>query len=42
MVFTRSGPVGRSRKPGSYYLADSTIMQPYNENGFRWELVEWS
>jgi hypothetical protein len=27
---------------GSYYVADSTIMQPYNENGFRWELVEWS
>jgi hypothetical protein len=27
---------------GSYYVADSTIMQPYNENGYRWELVEWS
>ncbi len=27
---------------GTYYVADSTIMQPYNENGFRWELLEWS
>ena len=27
---------------GSYYLADSTIVQPYNENGFRWELLAWS
>jgi len=27
---------------GSFYLADSTIVQPYNENGFRWELLEWS
>lgn len=27
---------------GTYYIADSTIQQPYNENGFRWELLEWS
>jgi hypothetical protein len=27
---------------GTYYLADSTIVQPYNENGYRWELLEWS
>lgn len=27
---------------GTYYLADSTIVQPYNENGFRWELLQWS
>ncbi len=27
---------------GSYYLVDSTIVQPYNENGFRWELLQWS
>jgi hypothetical protein len=27
---------------GSYYLADSTIAQPYNESGYRWELLEWS
>jgi hypothetical protein len=27
---------------GSYYVADSTIMQPYNESGYRWELLEWS
>jgi len=27
---------------GSYYPDDSVIDQPYNENGFRWELVEWS
>lgn len=27
---------------GTYYLADSTIMQPYNESGYRWELLEWS
>ena len=26
----------------AYYLADSTIVQPYNENAFRWELLEWS
>jgi hypothetical protein len=27
---------------GSYYVEDSLIVQPYNENGFRWELLEWS
>lgn len=27
---------------GTYYVADSTIMQPYNENAFRWELLQWS
>jgi hypothetical protein len=27
---------------GSYYVEDSMIVQPYNESGFRWELVEWS
>jgi hypothetical protein len=27
---------------GTYYLADSTIVQPYNESGYRWELLQWS
>lgn len=27
---------------GSYYIDDSAVDQPYNENGFRWELLEWS
>lgn len=27
---------------GSYYADDSAVDQPYNENGFRWELLEWS
>jgi hypothetical protein len=27
---------------GSYYLDDSVVDQPYNEGGFRWELLEWS
>jgi hypothetical protein len=27
---------------GSYYLDDSLADQPFNESGFRWELVEWS
>ena len=27
---------------GTYYLDDSVVDQPYNESGFRWELVEWS
>ena len=27
---------------GTYYVADSTIVQPYNENAYRWELLEWS
>jgi hypothetical protein len=27
---------------GTYYVADSTIVQPYNESAYRWELLEWS
>jgi hypothetical protein len=27
---------------GTYYVADSTIVQPYNESSYRWELLEWS
>jgi hypothetical protein len=27
---------------GSYYIDDSAVDQPFNENGFRWELLEWS
>jgi hypothetical protein len=27
---------------GTYYQDDSVVDQPYNENGFRWELLEWS
>jgi hypothetical protein len=27
---------------GSYYLDDSVADQPFNESGFRWELLEWS
>jgi hypothetical protein len=27
---------------GTYYVADSTIVQPYNESGYRWELLAWS
>ncbi len=27
---------------GTYYVADSTIVTPYNENSYRWELLEWS
>jgi hypothetical protein len=27
---------------GSYYLDDSLVDQPYEEGGFRWELLEWS
>ncbi len=27
---------------GSYYIDDSAADQPYQENGFRWELLEWS
>lgn len=27
---------------GTYYVTDSTIAQPYNESGYRWELLEWS
>jgi len=33
--------VARESK-GSYYSDDSEVDQPYNENGFRWELLEWS
>ena len=33
--------VARESK-GSYYSDDSAVDQPYNENGFRWELLEWS
>jgi hypothetical protein len=27
---------------GSYYDDDSAVDTPYNENGFRWELLEWT
>jgi hypothetical protein len=27
---------------GSYYIEDSLVVQPYNESGYRWELLEWS
>jgi hypothetical protein len=27
---------------GTYYVQDSVIAQPYNESGFRWELLQWS
>jgi hypothetical protein len=27
---------------GTYYFADSRIKQPYNESGYRWELLGWS
>jgi hypothetical protein len=27
---------------GRYYIEDSVADQPYNESGFRWELLEWS
>lgn len=33
--------VARESK-GTYYIEDSLIVQPYNESGFRWELLEWS
>jgi hypothetical protein len=33
--------VARESK-GSYYVEDSMIVQPFNENAFRWELLEWS
>ncbi|MEP6883398.1 MAG: hypothetical protein ABJC66_01485 [Gammaproteobacteria bacterium] len=33
--------VARESK-GSYYVEDSLIVQPYDESGFRWELLEWS
>jgi hypothetical protein len=27
---------------GTYFVDDSAVDQPYNENGFRWELIEWA
>jgi hypothetical protein len=33
--------VARESK-GSYYVDDSAVDTPYDENGFRWELLEWS
>ncbi len=27
---------------GTYYVEDSTIVTPYNESAYRWELLEWS
>jgi hypothetical protein len=27
---------------GSYNDDDSAVDTPYNENGFRWELLEWT
>jgi hypothetical protein len=33
--------VARESK-GSYYIDDSAVDQPYEENGFRWELLDWS
>ena len=27
---------------GSYYADDSAVDQPYNENGYRWELTRWT
>lgn len=27
---------------GSYYIDDSSVDTPYNEPGFRWELLEWT
>jgi len=33
--------VARESK-GSYYVDDSSVDTPYDENGFRWELLEWS
>jgi hypothetical protein len=33
--------VARESK-GSYYEDNSAADQPYNESGFRWELLEWS
>jgi hypothetical protein len=33
--------VARESK-GSYYVEDSLVVQPYDESGFRWELLEWS
>ena len=36
-----AGEGGRDSR-GSYDVEDSLIVQPYDESGFRWELVEWS
>jgi hypothetical protein len=33
--------VARESK-GSYYLDNSLVDEPYEEGGFRWELLEWS
>jgi hypothetical protein len=33
--------VARESK-GSYYIDDSAVDQSYDENGFRWELLQWS
>ena len=27
---------------GSYYIEDSSVDTPYNESGYRWELLEWT
>ena len=27
---------------GSYYLDDSVVDQPYTENSYRWELMQWT
>ena len=27
---------------GIYYINDSSVDTPYNEPGFRWELLEWT
>ncbi len=27
---------------GSYYIEDSSVDTPYNESGYRWELVAWT
>jgi hypothetical protein len=27
---------------GSYYIDDSSVDTPYNESGYRWELLEWA
>jgi hypothetical protein len=27
---------------GSYYIDDSSVDTPYDEAGYRWELLEWT
>jgi hypothetical protein len=27
---------------GSYYINDSAVDTPYNESGYRWELLAWT